>query len=81
MGDYITIALSLGAAFASGLTVGIARYKSLWLDACGDIGKLCAERDMWRHEANIFARELQTLRTKVPLRDPKTNRFVKRKVA
>lgn len=76
---------------AYGLTcVGIGATIAVWRSnnwradfykCCEQLAKARREVAHWRSEANIHATRINELRGKVPQRDPKTNRFVKRTAA
>ena len=80
----IAAGASLAAAFISGIAAAAAAvyYRNRVADVEACLGafadKLRRERDYFRSEADIHAKEVQQLRRQVPKRDPRTHRFVKR---
>lgn len=78
----IAAGASLAAAFISGIAAAAVYYRNRVADVEACLGafadKLRRERDYFRSEADIHAKEVQQLRRQVPKRDPRTHRFVKR---
>jgi hypothetical protein len=67
-------------AFA-GAALGVVFHRKIAGALRAELAAVKAElvrAESWRGIANGFAKELQDLRTRLPRRDPKTHRFVKK---